>query len=107
MIGSIFQLVHVDRNDNGIWTVQMKLCTSSDHQLKLLSEHMKNEYNDEENTLLSFCDILLKMGKFNDAEKYFHRFLKGSSHDHKYLARCYHSLGVVATEKYDLDSSLA
>ncbi len=106
MIGSIFQLVHIDRNQNGIWIVRMKLYTGDDHQLKSLLQYLKNEYDDEENTLISFGDILLKMGKFNDAEKYYHRCLQELPSDHKYIPRCYHSLGVVATQKNDLDSSL-
>ncbi len=106
MIGSIFQLVHVHRNQDGIWMIRMKLCTSNDHQLKLLLEHLKSEYNDGENNLISFGDVLLKMGRFNEAEKYYHRCLQEIPFNQKYISRCYHSLGLVAMKKDDLDSSL-
>ncbi len=106
MIGSIFQLVHVDRNQHGIWIVRMKLCTGNDHQLKSLLQHLKSEYDDGEITTISFSDVLLKMGKFSEAERYYHRSLQELSTDHKYIARCYHSLGTVAMRKNDLDSSL-
>jgi len=36
---------------------------------------MINEYGDEETGLLSFGRILRQMGKFNQAEKYYQRFL--------------------------------
>ena len=102
MIRSIFQLVHVDRNQDGIWIVQMKLCTSNDHQLTSLVEHLRNEYKDEEKTLMSFGYVLFKMGKYDDAEKYYHVFLDKLSSDDKYIARCYHALGSVALKKGDL-----
>jgi tetratricopeptide (TPR) repeat protein len=106
MIGSIFQLIHVDLNQDGIWMIRMKLCSGNDHQLKSLFEHMKNKHHEEEDTLFSFCDILLKMGKYNDAEKYCHRLIKELSPDHKSLVHCYYFLGRVCMDKDDLDSSL-
>jgi tetratricopeptide (TPR) repeat protein len=105
MIGSIFQLIRVYHNQDGIWIVQMKLCTSNDHQLTSLVEHLRNEYKDEENTLMSFGDVLLKMGKFDDAEKYYHLFLDKLSPDDNCIARCYHALGKVASKKDDLELS--
>ncbi len=105
MIGSIFQLVRVDHNQDGIWMVQMKLCSGNDHQLKSLFQFLKNKYSNE-NTLISFGDVLVKMGKLNDAENYYHRCLNEASSDQRYIARCYYSLGVVAIQKDDLDSSL-
>ncbi len=106
MIGSIFQLVHVDHNEDGIWMVQMRLCSGDDHQLKSLLQFLKNKYNNNENTLISFGDVLVKMDKLNDAENYYHRCLNEASSDQRYIARCYYSLGVVAIRKDNLDSSL-
>jgi tetratricopeptide (TPR) repeat protein len=106
MIGSIFQLVHVDHNQDGIWMVQMRLCSGDGHQSKSLLQFLKNKYNNNENTLISFGDVLVKMDKLNDAEKYYHRCLNEASSDQRYIARCYYSLGVVAIKKFDLDSSL-
>jgi tetratricopeptide (TPR) repeat protein len=106
MIGSIFQLVHVDCDQNGIWIVRMNLCTSNNRQLKSLLEHLKSEYDDGENNLISFGDVLLKMDKFNDAQKYYQRCVQELSSNLKSIARCYHSRGVVAMRKNNLDSSL-
>ncbi len=106
MVGSIFQLVQVDRNQNGIWMIRMKLCSGNDHQLNSLLQFLKSEYNEKENSLISFGDVLYKMGKFNEAEKYYSRCLHELSTDQNYTARCYYSLGVVAMEKDELDSSL-
>lgn len=106
MIGSIFQLIRVYRDEDGIWIVRMKLSSCNDLQLNALLEHMKNKHNRQENTLLLFCDILLKMGKFQEAEKYCHRLLKTPSSDPQCIARCYHLLGIIAMQKDELDSSL-
>ena len=69
MIGSVFKLVHIYYNQDGIWIVRMKLSTINDHQLQSLLVHLQSEYNDGENSLLSFSDVLSKMGKYNEAEK--------------------------------------
>ena len=46
------------------------------------------------------------MGKLDDAEKYYHRYLNQLSHNHPDIPNCYHALGRVTSEKNDYDSSL-
>ena len=106
MIGSIFQLIRVHRDKDGISIIRMKLTSSNDLQLNALLEHLKNEHNRQENTLLLFCEILLKMGKFHEAEMHCHRSLKALSSDRQGIAQCYHLLGLIAMQKDELDSSL-
>ena len=60
----------------------------------------------EKQTLLDFASILKDMGKLDDAEKYYHRFLNELPDNHKDIARCYHGLGSVAKKKGDYESSL-
>ena len=106
MLGSIFQLVSVHCNNDGIWLIQMKLSSNDDHQLETLLKFLKTESKDMEMNLISFANVLLTMERFNDAENYHHRCLNEVPSERKYLARCYESLGAVALKKADLDLSL-
>jgi tetratricopeptide (TPR) repeat protein len=106
MVGSIFQIVDVRDDDNGVWIIQMTLCSDDDHQLKVIFEHMKNEHGGGEKNLLSFGNVLADMGKFDEAEKYYLRLLKHLPPNDPDIARCYHGLGNVTDEKGDYDSSL-
>ena len=107
MLGSIFQLVDIV-DDRKICSIRMRLCGDADHQLKSICEHMKNGYGgaDEETDLLSFGTALFQMGKFDDAEKYFHRLLDQLPKDHPGIRDCYHNLGEIEAEKGDYDASL-
>ena len=84
----------------------MKLCRDKDHNLKLTFEHMKNEYDCGETTLLSFGNLLESMGNFDEAEKYFLRLLKQLLADQEDVAHCYHNLSNVAQDRDDFDLSL-
>jgi len=106
MIGSIFRLVSMDRDQDGILIVRMKLCSNNDNQLKSLFQHMQKKGIKGETTLLSFGHLLKDMGKWDDAEKYYHRFLNESSDNDQSKASYYHGLGSVAKKKCDYESSL-
>ena len=106
MLGSIFQLVFVDCHEDGIWRIRMNLSSEDDHQLKSLLTYLKSQSKDKEMSLMSFANVLRRMGKFDDAEKYYHRYLHKIPSDQKSLDQCYYSLGIVAIEKDDLNSSL-
>lgn len=106
MVGSIFQLVAVDSHEDQIWRIRMELSSEDDHQLKSLLTLFKTESEGKERSLLSFAAVLQHMGKFDDAEKYYRRYLHEIPSDQKSLDQCYYSLGIIAIEKDDLDSSL-
>ncbi len=107
MIGSIFRLIDIHYEDNQIWTVQMRLCSDNDHDLKLISDQMRKEiFGAEETSLGQFGNVLRCMGKFDDAEKYYLRLLKELPHDHQDIASCYWGLGIVAFNKGQYDQSL-
>ncbi|CAF1030410.1 unnamed protein product [Rotaria sordida] len=107
MLGSIFQLIDI-HYENQVWLMQMRLCDDKNHTWKSVFEQMKNQYGggDGQTDLLSFGSVLSNMGKYNDAEKYFHRLLNELPHDHNGIADCYHNLGEIALEKGDYDVSL-
>jgi tetratricopeptide (TPR) repeat protein len=106
MVGTIFRLVQMKRDSDGIWNIRMMLCSENDHQLQSLFQHMKNERGAGETDLLQFGHVLRNMGKLNDAEKYYRRYLDQLSADHPDISSCYHALGSVANDKGNYDSSL-
>jgi tetratricopeptide (TPR) repeat protein len=108
MIGSIFRLSNIHQNDQQIWIIQLTLCGDDEHDLKNLFEHMKNSYADGDNdaTLFSFGRVLHNMGKFDQAEKCYRRLLTELSSNDPSICRLYYSLGLVAMDKGDYDTSL-
>ena len=106
MIGSIFRLVEIKCDDDGVWNIRMVLCSENDHQLQPLFQHMKNELGTGDTNLLRFGHVLKDMGKLDDAEKYFHRYLNQLPDDDPDISACYHALGIVTDIKGDYDSSL-
>jgi tetratricopeptide (TPR) repeat protein len=108
MLGSIFRLMNIKQEKNGLWIIQMILSNNNDENLKILFDNIKSEYNgiDEETNLISFGNILYKMGKYDLAEKYFHRLLSDLPNDHHDISRCYHALGILALIKDNYELSL-
>jgi tetratricopeptide (TPR) repeat protein len=107
MIGSIFRLVHIDRDMDGIWNIQLILCSNKDHRLQTMIEQKKNELEIVDADILSLGFILEDMGKFDDAEKYYHYILNRLPKDNNEdITRCYHALGEITQKKGDYDSSI-
>ncbi|CAF3743183.1 unnamed protein product [Rotaria sordida] len=106
MVGSIFRLDSIQCNNEKIWNIRMILCSDDDHQLQTLFQHMKNELGTEQTNPLVFGHVIRKMGKLDDAEKYYRCFLDQFSYDDLNIAHCYHALGLVADDKGDYESSL-
>jgi len=76
MLGSIFKINDIYySNKHHIWIIHMILCGDYDQNLKLIFNYIKNEYSHSETGLLSFGRVLRQMGKFNEAEKYYLKFL--------------------------------
>lgn len=108
MLGSIFRLMSVKQDKNGLWIIQMILSDHNDENLKILSNQIKTEYNgvNEETNLLSFGNLLYQMGKYDLAEKYFHRLLYDLPNDHYDVSRCCYALGILALTNNNYDSSI-
>ena len=108
MFGSIFRIKKVYCDKNGIWIVQIVLCTNSDEELKVIYNYLKKEYGggDEETDLLCAGTVIRRMGHSDQAEKYFLRLLSQLPHDHHYLSSCYYNLAIVANDKGQYDTSL-
>jgi tetratricopeptide (TPR) repeat protein len=108
MIGSIFRLTNVRRNNNQIWIIRLTLCGDDEHDLKNLFEYLKDTDGGGENEadLLNFGRVLRRMGKFDLAEKFYRRLLNELPANDTSLSSLYYSLGLVLKDKKDLDSSL-
>lgn len=113
MVGSIFLLesIHEESKENGeiLHIIQMKLCSDNNDTTKLMYKMLKSELCIDgmgETTLLDFGKVLIDMGKFNEAEKYFHRLLCSLPNSHLNVADCYHGLGQIDTRKGKYESSL-
>jgi hypothetical protein len=92
LIGSIFRLVQMKRDSDGVWNIRLILCSENDHQLQSLFQHMKDALGTGETNLYSFGRVLLDMGSLNGAEKYFKIDLNQLYDDHPSLSLCYHAL---------------
>ncbi|CAF0992042.1 unnamed protein product [Didymodactylos carnosus] len=110
MFGSIFRLDNICYDaDQCLHTIQLTLCNDEkDHNLKELSQYMKQEMNDE-NELISIGHILTKMGDLEKSERYFKRLLNELSlsiDDQSLIPHCLRGLGAIADIKADYDLSL-
>ena len=109
MVGSIFRLTKIEKlKDKDIVTVHMELCGDDEHDLKELFDHMKKELGggNEEVNLRSFGQVLREMGRYDMAEKIYHRLLAELPPNDPSLADLYWDLGLVTRDKADYDSSL-
>lgn len=105
-MGSIFRLIHIDRDIDGIWNVQMNLCASKDHQLQIALEEKREQLGIVHGDRLSFGFLLEDMKKFDQAEQYYRYVLKHIPKDHEDVTRCYHALGELMQNKGDYDGSI-
>ncbi|CAF3834511.1 unnamed protein product [Adineta steineri] len=105
MAGTIFRPTDI-HDQNGILVIQMEVCSDNHKTMKIILENMKAECYNGETNLLSFSNILLKMKRYGDSEKYYNRVLHDMPNDYHSVAHCYQGLGNVAMEKHDYDLSL-
>ncbi len=107
MVGSIFRIVEIEYNQNEITIIRLVLCSENNQDLKNAFERLKKDYNAKDKMdLFSFGHVLCDMGNFDDAKKFYLRFLDDLPSDHKDLVTCYQALGDVAADKGDCDLSL-
>ncbi|CAK9188966.1 unnamed protein product [Sphagnum troendelagicum] len=107
MLGSMLRLDNIRPDKTGVWIIQFTLCTDQDQHFKSIFDHTNHANGEGETTLISFGNVLRRMGKFNEAKKYCRRYLNQlPSHDHRNIARCCHAIGSVAYEKGEYESSL-
>ncbi|CAF0723061.1 unnamed protein product [Adineta steineri] len=106
IIGSIFRLNNINRNDDQIWIIKMTLCNDDEHDLKQVLVYMKQQIKSKETNLQTLAKLLWKMGKLDLAEKYFNRLLQELPTNDPLLSRLYKDLGGLASQTGDYDMSV-
>ncbi|CAF4960035.1 unnamed protein product [Rotaria socialis] len=114
MLGSIFRLNEISGDQSSSSSadatmsiiIRMTLCSDHDNDLKQLYDHMKNKHPQEKTNLLSLGDVMLDMGKFDLAGKYYRRWLNELPSNDPSLCALYQRLGRVADAKGEYDTSL-
>ncbi|CAF3583241.1 unnamed protein product [Rotaria socialis] len=98
MIGSIFRLKSIKRDENQVWIIQMTLCNDDEHDLKQVLTYMKQQIGSGETNLRTLGKVLCRMGKFDLAEKYLKRLLKELPSNHPLISSVYEDLGQLASQ---------
>lgn len=108
MPSSIFRIDDFIYQTNQSTILRMTLLSSdNDSQLQMHVNSFKPEMNTGEMNSLIFGEILCKMGKLIDAEKYYQRLLKEytANDDFYSISECYFGLGNVSMERNDDETS--
>ena len=106
MMGSIFRLNKITLEDDQLWIIKMTLCSDDEHDLKQVLTHMKDQNGNGETDLCTLAKIVWKMGKFNLAEKYYHRLINEIPLDGLVLMKLYEDLSNITSHKGDYDASI-
>jgi hypothetical protein len=106
MVGSIFRIDHIECSNDNIWNVRIVLSSTDEQQIKSLFVQMKNELGTGETSPLRFGHILRQMGKLNNSEKYFRRYVNQLPNTHPDIGNGYNALGMIAESKKDFGSSI-
>jgi tetratricopeptide (TPR) repeat protein len=105
-VGSMFRIEYAQdkRTTDGYWEVKLKL-VEDDDDLSELRNELEKEYCDE-GDLCSLGLALRAMGDFERAERYFRMLLEYMPEDNDNTRRIYSSLGTLARDKGDHQTSL-
>ncbi|CAF1297311.1 unnamed protein product [Didymodactylos carnosus] len=72
-LGSIFRINKIDSDvKDGLWIINMSLCSEDDFELKELFAYLKKDIG-EEASMVTLGNILLQMGEYDKAERIFLR----------------------------------
>ncbi|CAF3876545.1 unnamed protein product [Rotaria sp. Silwood1] len=106
MLGSIFRLNSINRDDNQIWIIGMSLSRDDEHSLKQVLRAMKKQNGTGETSLCTFGKVLWKMGKFDLAKKYYIRWVSELSNSNPSLLTAYEDLADIASQQNDYEESV-
>ena len=99
--GSLFNLIKIEQESDGITMIHLNLCSEEEPALKCVFDRIQHYYGENQISLLSFAKILRRMGKFDEAEQVYHRLLSDSISDQDLISCAYHYLGRIAQIKGD------
>lgn len=99
MLGSIFQLVDIRPEHNGISLVRMKLCSENNEDLKSIF------YQTQIQDSISFGQACCKLKRYDEAERYYQCLLKSLPTDHEDTILYYDALKNLKKEQKGYDAS--
>ncbi|CAF0729386.1 unnamed protein product [Adineta steineri] len=108
MSGSIFHLDNIILNDDQLWVIHMTL-TNSNHENLIThfdSMNKKIQYNKNQINKLTFGNILWRMNKLDEAEKYYLYMIDLLPTNDLNLPDLYYNLGHIYSDKKNYDLSL-
>lgn len=105
-IGSIFRLIHIEKDLDGLWTIQLTLSSNKDHQLQTNLKQKLHQWEISYSDPFSIGFIFEEIDRFDQAEQFYLFILQQLPNDHDDLSRCYHALGEISQKKGDFNSSL-
>ncbi|CAF1335546.1 unnamed protein product, partial [Adineta steineri] len=105
MLGSIFRIESINCT-NQLWTIHMSLCRDDEHDLKEVLEYMKKQNGIEQTNLCTWSKILLKIGKFDLAKKYYIRCVNELLDNDPLLLMAYEGLADIAYQQNDYDETI-
>ncbi|CAF1612623.1 unnamed protein product [Adineta ricciae] len=108
MIGSIFRIDSVSHDRNGVWTIRLTLCGDQNPAIRETIDHYKSQDDQVDLDLIRLGNVLQRMGRYDDAERYYQRCLDETdeSHNDHDKSTCYHALGSLERSKGHLQASL-
>jgi tetratricopeptide (TPR) repeat protein len=108
MLGSVFRLNSIIREDDEVWIIKMTLCSDNEHDLKQVLTDMKdrNGIRDGETNFHTLGKLLWNMGKLDLAEKYYTRFITEISPNDQLLKTLYAELSDMASQQGEFDKSI-
>ena len=106
MLGSIFRVDSINRNDDQVWIIRMSLCGSDEHSLKPILDRMKKQNGTGETNLCTLGKLVWQMGKFDLSVKYYNRYVNELPDDDASLLTAYEDLANIASHQGDYDQSM-
>jgi hypothetical protein len=106
MLGSIFRIESIQRNDKGVCVIRMTLCNEDAHELKSVLMHMKEQMGSGGTNLHTLGKILQNMGEFKLAAQYLTKFVSKLLPNNPVLRSVYKDLSQVTSQNGDFDTSM-
>ncbi|CAF1351125.1 unnamed protein product [Didymodactylos carnosus] len=95
-MGAVFRIASIEETGKSYWEVTLELTGEQDEELKMLSGRIKKETFNP-NPLHNWANLLLEMGHYTSAERYYHVLLEDAlaAKYHPSLSGIYYKLGSV------------
>ena len=99
-IGSIFQLVHIEKDLDHIWNIQISLTSTKDDQFERILQQKRTSFEQ-----LSLGFLLDEYQHYEQAKDFFVLIIKQLTNDEHNLARCHHALGELHLKQNQFEQS--